>query len=155
MRTRNLTAVFAACAMLSLTACGDNALEKKAETLLEQARSEFEHGDYRKATATIDSLRKSCPKAIEARKKALKLYQEVELKRARLNVESTDTILQRVEREYQELKKKVDALKEKGAATAEQLREVTLMRVKRDSLKTVFDVECAKIKYIYKKMKEE
>ena len=43
---------------LSLTACGDNALEKKAETLLEQARSEFEHGDYRKATATIDSLRK-------------------------------------------------------------------------------------------------
>ena len=39
MKTRNLTAVFAACAMLSLTARGDNALEKKAETLLEQARS--------------------------------------------------------------------------------------------------------------------
>lgn len=52
------------------------------------------------------------------------------------------------------MKKTVEDLKSKGIATAEQLKQLTLTRVKRDSLKTVFDVECAKIKYINKRMKE-
>lgn len=34
------------------------------------------------------------------------------------------------------------------------MRKVNKLRVYRDSLKTVFDVECAKIKYIKKKMEE-
>ena len=140
--------------MLVLTGCGENAMEKQARELLEQAKTEFKGGDYAKALATIDSLRKNCPEAIEARKQALRLYQEVELKRAQLTVEGVDTVLQRVEREYQDMKKTVDALREKSAATVEQLRAVNLMRVKRDSLQTVFDVECAKIKYIKKKMEE-
>ena len=78
----------------------------------------------------------------------------MELKRAELTVEGTDTVLQRVEREYQELKKTVDGLRAKSLATEDQLRKVNKLRVYRDSLKTVFDVECAKIKYIKKKMEE-
>ena len=154
MKSRLFTAALALCAMLVLTGCGENAMEKQARELLEQAKTEFKGGDYAKALATIDSLRKNCPEAIEARKQALRLYQEVELKRAQLTVEGVDTVLQRVEREYQDMKKTVDALREKSAATVEQLRAVNLMRVKRDSLQTVFDVECAKIKYIKKKMEE-
>lgn len=154
MKTRNLTAILAVTAMLFLASCGENAIEKQAGEMLEKAQTEFKSGDYAKAVSTIDSLRKKFPKAIEARKQALKLYQEVELKRAELQVQNADTVLQRVEREYQELKSTVDQLRSKGEATAEQLRSVNLMRVKRDSLKTIFDVECAKIKYIKKKMQE-
>lgn len=154
MKTRTMTAALALCAMMMLAACGGKSVDEKAGKLLEQAQTQFEQGAYTKALATIDSLRKNCPDAIEARKKALRLYQEVELKRARITVESTDTVLQRVEREYQALKQTVDSLREKSLATEDQLRKVNLMRVYRDSLKTVFDVECAKIKYIKKKMEE-
>ncbi len=154
MKTRTMTAALALCAMMMLAACGGKSVDEKAGKLLEQAQTQFEQGAYTEALATIDSLRKNCPDAIEARKKALRLYQEVELKRARITVESTDTVLQRVEREYQALKQTVDSLREKSLATEDQLRKVNLMRVYRDSLKTVFDVECAKIKYIKKKMEE-
>lgn len=146
--------MLAFCTVLAVTGCGENATEKKAGELLEQAQQFFDKGDYVKATATIDSLRKNFPDALEARKKGLRLFQEAELKRVQDIVERTDTALQRVEKEYQELKTQVDKLREKSAATVEQLRAVNLMRVKRDSLKTVFDVECAKIKYIKKKMEE-
>lgn len=154
MRTRNMTAIFALIAMLLLASCGGNSIDKKAGELLNEAQAEFESGEYTKAISTIDSLRKKFPKAIEARKKALSLYQQVELKRAELRVQDADTVLQRVEQEYQKMKATVDGLKSKGAATVDQLRNVNLLRVKRDSLKTVFDVECAKIKYIKKKMEE-
>ena len=90
--------------MLFLASCGENPIEKQAGEMLEKAQTEFKGGDYAKAIATIDSLRKKFPKAIEARKQALKLYQEVELKRAEIQVQNADTVLQRVEREYQELK---------------------------------------------------
>lgn len=154
MRTRNMTAIFALIAMLLLASCGGNSIDKKAGELLNEAQAEFESGEYTKAISTIDSLRKKFPKAIEARKKALSLYQQVELKRAELRVQDADTVLQRVEQEYQKMKATVDGLKSKGAATVDQLRNVNLLRVKRDSLKTVFDVECAKIKYIKKRMEE-
>lgn len=39
-------------------------------------------------------------------------------------------------------------------ATADDLQTLTLMRIKRDSLQTRFDVQCAKIKYIHKRQKE-
>lgn len=149
-----MTAIFALIAMLLLASCGGNSIDKKAGELLNEAQAEFESGEYTKAISTIDSLRKKFPKAIEARKKALSLYQQVELKRAELRVQDADTVLQRVEQEYQKMKATVDGLKRKGAATVDQLRNVNLLRVKRDSLKTVFDVECAKIKYIKKKMEE-
>lgn len=154
MKARLFTAALAVCAALAVTGCGGSAADRQAGELLEQAQTMFEQGKYNEALAAIDSLRKSCPEAIEARKKALRLYQEVELKRAEMTVAGTDTVLQRVEREYQELKTTVDALRAKSLATEEQLRKVNLMRVYRDSLKTVFDVECAKIKYIKKKMEE-
>lgn len=149
-----MTTIFALIAMLLLASCGGNSIDKKAGELLNEAQAEFESGEYTKAISTIDSLRKKFPKAIEARKKALSLYQQVELKRAELRVQDADTVLQRVEQEYQKMKATVDGLKSKGAATVDQLRNVNLLRVKRDSLKTVFDVECAKIKYIKKKMEE-
>ena len=80
MKARLFTAAVALCAMLTMAGCGENAMERKAGELLEQAKTEYGNGELKKALATIDSLRKNCPEAIEARKQALKLYQEVELK---------------------------------------------------------------------------
>ncbi len=135
-------------------ACGSNNAEKKAEAWLEKAEGLSEKGRYEEALAAIDSLRKNCPEAIEARKAALTLYQETELKRARGIVEQADTALQTANKEYENMKRDVETLKAEGKATAEQLTGLTMMRVKRDSLQAVFDVECAKIKYIKAKMKE-
>ena len=154
MKIRNITVTLAACTTLLLASCGGNAVEKQAGKLLEEAKAQYDKGEYDGAIMLVDSLRKTYPKAIEARKQGLRLLQEAELKRAQMRVERTDTTLQRVEREYQAMKKTVDSLRNISQATEEQLREVNLTRVRRDSLKTVFDVECAKIKYIKKKMEE-
>ena len=64
----------------------------------------------------------------------------------------TDGALQEAERRYQAMRQQVEALKATGEATAAQLTQLTRMRMLRDSLQTVFDVECAKIRYIKKKM---
>lgn len=154
MKTGRRAAIWAAGIMTLLSGCGENATQKKAGELLKEAQTQFDNGRYTQALSTIDSLRKNCPEAIEARKAALRLYQEIELKRAQTNVETADKALQQTESEYENMKKTVEDLKKKGTATAEQLTSLTRMRLKRDSLKTVFDVECAKIKYINKKMKE-
>ncbi len=155
MKMNKITTLCAAIAMmLAMAGCTGNDMKKEAEGLLNNAREQFGKGQYREALATIDSLRKKCPEAIDERKAALRLYQEIELKRAKLNVENADKALQKVENEYQQMKQTVESLKNEGIATAEQLRNLTLTRVKRDSLKTIFDVECAKIKYINKRMEE-
>ncbi|MDO4161064.1 MAG: hypothetical protein Q4D41_11460 [Prevotellaceae bacterium] len=154
MKARIFTCLLALLAVMAMAGCSDNSAEKAAEDMLKQAESLFEKGDYTKALSSIDSLRKKYPKAIEVRKSALKLYQNIELKRAQELVESSDKAFQTVNEEYEKMKKTVEALKEKGEATGEQFTNLTLLRMKRDSLKTIFDVECAKIKYIKKRMKE-
>ena len=147
-----MAAVF--CAALPLCSCGGDNVAKKAEEMLEQAKGEFGSGHYEEALSTIDSLRKDYPTAVEARKAALKLYQEVELKRSQLSIEQADKALQKIEAEYNRMKATVDGLKEKGEATAAQLTAVTKMRMLRDSLRTVFDVQCAKARYIKNRMGE-
>ena len=64
-------------------------------------------------------------------------------------------ILQEVNRKYAKMKREAQAAHDAGTATAEQLRAVTHMRMHRDSLKTRFDVLCAKIKYIRKRQSEQ
>ena len=137
-----------------MTACGGADPEKEAQTWLNRAQTMADKGDFDNAMAAIDSLRKKCPEAKEARKVALKLYQQVNLKAAQKTVEEADKALQTVNAEYEKMRATVNELKAKGVATGEQFTNLTLMRMKRDSLRTVFDVECAKIKYIKTKMKE-
>lgn len=137
-----------------MSSCGGNSAEKQAEEWLTRARELSDKGEYTKALAAIDSLRKDFPEAVNARREGLKLYQQTSLKAAQKVVEQADRALQAANNEYAKMQANVAALKAKGAATAEQLTALTLLRMKRDSLRTVFDVECAKIKYIHKKMAE-
>ncbi|MCR5642772.1 MAG: hypothetical protein K6G32_05470 [Prevotella sp.] len=133
-----------------ITACG-NSKQNEATELLEKAGKEFEQGRYDRALITIDSLRKVYPNAIETRRQALKLYQDIELKRSQEELALVDSALQAVKHDYDYQRAKVEKDKEQLTATPEELTMLTKTRVKRDSLQTRFNVLCAKIRYIHKK----
>ena len=146
--------VLSAMAVLLLVSCGENESQKQAEAMLEKADICYEQGQYNQALIVIDSLRKIYPNAIDTRKKALKLYQDIELKKAQQELLITDSLLQTVNHDYAYQKEKVERDKAALRATPEELTMLTLTRMKRDSLRTQAEVLGAKIRYIHKKQKE-
>ena len=146
--------VLSTIALLILWSCGENEAQKQAETMLEKAGTCYEQGQYDQALTMIDSLRKVFPNAIDARKKALKLYQDIELKKTQQELLVTDSLLQAVNHDYTYQQEKVERDKAALRATPEELTMLTLTRMKRDSLRTQFEVLGAKIRYIHKKQKE-
>jgi hypothetical protein len=136
-----------------LVACSDEK-QKAAEQMLQKAGQQFEQKQYDRALITIDSLRKVYPGAIETRKQALILQQNIELKRSQEELAVVDSLLQVVKNDYETLKQKVEKDKQELRATPEELTMLTKTRVRRDSLQTRFEVLCAKIRYIHKKQKE-
>ena len=133
--------------------CGGSDAQQAAENMLEQAEKYFSEGSYDRAKIAIDSLRKVYPGAVETRKKALKLFQNISLKEAQEDRAVTDSALQAVTLDYKYIKDKVDRDKAELRATAEELETLTRTKMKLDSLKVRFDMQCAKIKYIHKKQK--
>jgi hypothetical protein len=146
--------VLSATALLMLWSCGGNEAQKQAEEMLEKAGVCFEQGQYDEALTVIDSLRKIFPSAIDTRKKALKLYQDIELKKTQQELAVTDSLLQAVNHDYTYQQEKVERDKAALRATPEELTMLTLTRMKRDSLRTQSEVLGAKIRYIHKKQKE-
>ena len=122
--------------------------------MLERASQLFNEQQYDRALIVIDSLRKVHPEAIDARKQALTLQQNVELKRSQEELASVDSALQAVKHDYEYQRQKVEKDKQQLRATAQELTMLTKTRVRRDSLQTRFDALCAKIRYIHKKQKE-
>lgn len=155
MKTKNIITIAAISSALCLASCGDSGTRQTAESLLEEASQLFSDGDYDLALAKIDSLRKVFPNAIETRKKALVLYQSISLQQAQEDLAHTDSLLQAVTHNYNYQKAKVDKDREMLRATAEELQMLNETKVKLDSLKVRFDMQCAKIKYIHKKQKED
>ena len=146
--------VLSAMAVLLLVSCGENESQKQAEAMLEKAGICYEQGQYNQALIVIDSLRKIYPNAIDTRKKALKLYQDIELKKAQQELLITDSLLQTVNHDYAYQQEKVERDKAALRATPEELTMLTLTRMKRDSLRTQAEVLGAKIRYIHKKQTE-
>lgn len=141
-------------AMVALLAACADGRQKEADALLQQANALFEQLDYDRALSTIDSLRDIYPNAIDTRKRALRLYQSIELRRSQEELARVDSSLEAAKQSYAYLQRKVEQDKAVLAATPEELTELTLLRMKRDSLQTRFDVLCAKIRYIHKKQKD-
>ena len=137
-----------------LVSCGGNDAQKTAEDMLEKAEKYFSEGSYDRAKIAIDSLRKVYPGAVETRKKALKLFQDISLKEAQEDLALTDSIMQKVGLDYKYIKDKVEKDKAALRATPDELELLTRTKMKLDSLKVRFDMQCAKIKYIHKKQKE-
>ena len=138
--------------LLLLTSCQDSR-KKEAESMLQKADQLFKEQKYDRALIVIDSLRKVYPEAIEARKQALTLQQNIELKRSQEGLVVLDSLLQAVKLDYENQKQKVEKDKEQLKATPEELTRLTKTRVKRDSLQTRFDVLLAKVRYIHQKQK--
>ena len=146
--------IFILSSLLLLSACGGADSQKEAEELLQQAQTLYEQSQYTEAKACIDSLRQVYPKAIDARKKALRLSWEIELKEAQDELAVTDSLLQLVQHDYDRQQAKVEKDKANLQATPEELTMLTKTRMKRDSLRTQCEVLGTKIRYIHKKQKE-
>ena len=153
MKNRLIITICVAAAVV-MTACSSNDAQKSAEGMLEKAEKYFSEGSYDRAKIAIDSLRKVYPGAVETRKKALKLFQDISLKEAQEDLALTDSIMQKVGLDYKYIKEKVEKDKAELRATAEELELLTRTKMKYDSLKVRFDMQCAKIKYIHKKQEE-
>lgn len=137
-----------------LAACGESG-PNQAETLLQQANADYEQGRYDEGLRRIDSLRKVYPNAIDTRKKALRLQQDIELKKAQQELACTDSLLQLVQHDLDYQQEKVNRDKAALRATPEELTLLTRTRMRRDSLRTQCEVLGAKIRYIHKKQKEK
>ena len=138
---------------LLLIACGESP-QKQAEQLAQQAATLCEEGQFDEARLLIDSLRRTFPDIVEARKAALRLHQEVELKIAQQELLRTDSLLVLANRELEARQQQVDADKAALKATAGELTQLTRTRMRRDSIRTQFETLGAKIRYIRQKQKE-
>lgn len=127
---------------------------EEASKLLEQIRDYYDNGDYQSAIETVDSLRRTYPEAVDQRKEALAIFQQASLGIAQQNLAKVDSMLQAAESELSELKPQVEEHRAQGVATAEELQHFNELRVYRDSLQGIFNMECAKIKYIHKRQAE-
>ena len=134
-----------------LSGCEKN---PEAKQLLKEIQAEYEAGNYQQVMFSIDSLRHNYPDAVEERKEALKIHQEASLKLAQANLALVDSALQTAIRQFDEMKPQVEAHRKACVATQEELQQFNELRAHRDSLQGVFNMECAKIKYIHKRQKE-
>ena len=138
---------------LLVIACSDN-LQEQAAQLAQEAATCCEDGRLEEARVLIDSLRRTYPDIVEARKAALKLHQDVELKIAQRELVRTDSLLVLANRELEARQQQVDADKATLKATAEELTQLTMARMHRDSIRTQYEALGLKIRYIRKKQKE-
>lgn len=146
MKAMKTLAILAAATTLAAS-CTDKDKAEARQTLNE-AQAEYAKGNYPRTLALIDSLRHNHPKAIEERKEALKLFQDASEKMAQADIEKTDRTIQSLEAEISRLQTAADNSRKSGTATAEQLNALTTKRLKLDSLRARFEVQCATVKVI-------
>ena len=84
---RHIFTLFAAA--LILASCGES-MERKAQSLVDEAAVAYESQDYSKAKLLLDSVKKSYRKAFKVRRQALKLQREVELAEQRRSLDYFD-----------------------------------------------------------------
>lgn len=140
-------------ASLLVTACGETPQEQAAQ-LADKAAICCEEGRLTEARFLIESLRHTYPDIVEARKAALKLHQDVELKIAQQELARTDSMLVLANRELEARQQQADAHKTALKATAEELTQLTKTRMRRDSIRTQYEALGMKIRYIRKKQRE-
>lgn len=86
--------------LLSLTACHKPTADEKASPQMVKIDSLYQKGDYPATLNAITRLRADYPKAIESRKRALKIWQDASLKMTQADIGRTDSALQAAQQEY-------------------------------------------------------
>ena len=93
-------------------------------------------------------------KEIERRREALKHKQDSTLLASQHELAVVDSMLEAVKAEYERMKTEVEQHKAELRATEEELTALTLLRMRRDSLKVQWEVLGSKIRYIRSKQAE-
>lgn len=140
--------------ILLLTASCGNSEKEQAEHMLQEAQALFEKGRLDEARYYIDSLRKTYPNIVEARKGILELHQKIELKAAQEELVRTDSLLKIANQKLDSMQAIIESDKAALKATPEELTLLTRTRIWRDSIRTQFETLGAKIHYIHQKQKE-
>lgn len=128
---------FAAMAIL-LAGCAQTEDEKAAASLA-KIDSLYAKGKYSEALDSITSLRAHYPAAINARKHALKVWQDASLKMAQTDVAKTDILLQETESLLQ---------------TETDRYRRNMLGVRRDSLKARYEAMCGVVRMIHMRQKQ-
>ncbi len=123
---------------LSLVACSKTD-DDKAAPLLAKIDSLYAKGDYRTTLDSITRLRNNFPMAIEARRKALKVWQDASLKMAQADVAATDVQLQQTDAQID---------------SASNRLQHNMLCAKRDSLRARYEAMCGVVKMIKMRQKQ-
>lgn len=73
--------------------------EERATVLLDQARASLEKGDYKMAEVLLDSMRRSCRLALDARQQGIPLADSIMLARLRAELMVQDSIMHAMDAE--------------------------------------------------------
>lgn len=139
MTLRHFTLItFTALVTLAASSCSQTD-DEHAKPLLEKIEQLYTEGKYKQTLDSITLLRDRFPAAVEARRKALEVWQNASLKMAQAEVASTDILLQQT----------IDSL---NNATDRYTRN--MLGVKRDSLKARYEAMCGVVRMIRMKQKE-
>lgn len=131
--------VFLLSVLFVCTSCKHTAADKAA-SLLNEIEQLCGQQEYARALDSITVLRQRFPEAVQARRKALELWQTASLKLAEQELLSTDSALQTM-----------PARIEQAASLLQRNR----LRMKQDSLKARYDAMCGVVRMIKKRMKQE
>ena len=126
--------------VLAFAACTQRTTEDdKAAQLLEKIETLNREGAYAAALNSITSLRQQFPRAVNARRRALEIWQEASLKMTQDDIGRTDSALQAVIRQME-------------AET--NIYKRNMLGVKRDSLQARYEGLIGTVRVIHKKMEE-
>ena len=124
--------------------------DEEAEHLLSKIEEIYQQGDYKATLDSIESLRIRYPKAIEARKRCLVLWQEASLKQAQEEIAQTDSALQVTLQDFNVAQKMCET-----SPTYDNLLRRNTLGVKRDSLQARYDAMCALVRVIRQRQKDD
>ena len=126
--------------VLAFAACTQRTTEdENAARLLEKIEKLNREGAYAAALDSITSLRQQFPRAVNARRRALEIWQEASLKMTQDDIGRTDSALQAVTRQME-------------AET--NIYKRNMLGVKRDSLQARYEGLIGTVRVIHKKMEE-
>lgn len=126
-------------AVFVLASCQPSADERAAQAL-QRIDSLYESHNYQATLNAIRQLRGEYPKAIKARKKALKIWQEASLKLAQQDIGLTDSALQAVTAQWKA---------EQNTGRRNRLRAMV------DSLQVRYDALCGTVRVIHRRQREQ
>ncbi len=125
--------------LIALAACQPSP-DEVAQPLMQRIDSLYQRHDYAATLNAIRQLRADHPKAVESRKRALKIWQEASARMAQDDIGRTDSALQAT---LQQIDGETD------------LYRKNMLRARRDSLQIRYDALCGTVRVIRQRQQEE